>query len=55
MLAFGCYTWSRDPLLGDVLKVLVGATGGVFTGKSSSLIVGSDAQSKAIVSEFLSK
>lgn len=47
---------TRDPLLGDVFKVLIGGTITIFAKRSEKMIITGDAeQTKAIVQQFLAK
>lgn len=47
------FTITRDALIGDVFKVLIGGTVAIFTRRSEKLFVAEPGQSKAIVDEFL--
>lgn len=49
------FTITRDALIGDVFKVLIGGTVAIFTRRSEKLLVAEPGQGKAIVDEFLGR
>lgn len=49
------FTITRDALIGDVCKVLIGGTVAIFTRRSEKLMIAEPGQSKAIVDEFLGR
>ena len=46
------FTITRDALIGDVFKVLIGGTVAIFTRRSEKLLVAEVADSKTLVEEF---
>lgn len=49
-----CYVFTKDPMLGELMKYTLGATFGMFTSPNKNWIMTStsDLQAKAIVAEF---